>query len=66
MTDKVDRVEFFKDDAEEWRWHRQAHGNNEIIADSGEGYKNLQDCIDAAVRVNGMDVAYAAIPEGAA
>lgn len=33
----------FKDQAGEFRWHYQA-ANGKIIADSGEGYKNLADC----------------------
>ena len=33
----------FKDKAGEWRWHLKAD-NGRIIADSGEGYKNLSDC----------------------
>lgn len=28
-----------------WRWRLQA-ANNRIIADSGEGYANKQDCLD--------------------
>ena len=33
----------FKDAKGEFRWHYQA-SNSKIIADSGEGYKNLADC----------------------
>jgi uncharacterized protein YegP (UPF0339 family) len=29
----------------QWRWHLKA-GNGRIIADSGEGYNNEQDCLD--------------------
>jgi uncharacterized protein YegP (UPF0339 family) len=32
-----------KDNAGEWRWNLKAN-NGEIIADSGEGYKNKGDC----------------------
>ena len=35
--------ELYKDNAGEFRWRLQA-GNNEIIADSGEGYSNKADC----------------------
>ena len=34
---------FFKDKKGEWRWNLRAR-NNRIIADSGQGYKNLSDC----------------------
>lgn len=38
------RIEVYQDKADEWRW-RVKSGSN-IIADSGEGYKNRQDCVD--------------------
>jgi uncharacterized protein YegP (UPF0339 family) len=34
----------FQDSSGEWRWHLRA-ANNRIIADSGEGYNNKQDCL---------------------
>jgi uncharacterized protein YegP (UPF0339 family) len=40
------KVEVYQDKAKEWRW-RVKSGSN-IIADSGEGYKNRQDCVDMA------------------
>jgi len=30
----------------EWRWRFKA-ANHRIVATSGEGYKNRQDCLDA-------------------
>ena len=36
--------EVYRDKAGEWRWKFQA-SNNKIIADSGEGYVNKQDCL---------------------
>jgi uncharacterized protein YegP (UPF0339 family) len=33
----------YKDKADEWRWRLKTK-NGRIIADSGEGYKNLADC----------------------
>lgn len=42
----ANRVEFYKDTADEWRW-RYVAGNNEIMANSGEGYKNRDDCLNA-------------------
>lgn len=38
------RFEVYKDKAEEWRWRFRA-SNSKIIADSGEGYQNKQDCL---------------------
>lgn len=35
--------ERYQDKANEWRWRLQTK-NGQIIADSGEGYKNLADC----------------------
>lgn len=37
---------YWKDAAGEWRWHLKA-ANNRIIATSGEGYRNEEDCIKA-------------------
>lgn len=36
----------YEDSAGEWRWQLRS-GNNRIIADSGEGYSNKQDCLHA-------------------
>ena len=36
----------YRDVRGEWRW-RFVATNNKTIADSAEGYKNRQDCIDA-------------------
>ena len=35
----------YKDNAGEWRWHLKS-ANGQIIADSGEGYVNKQDCLN--------------------
>lgn len=40
----------YEDAAGEWRWHLRA-ANNRIIADSGEGYHNKQDCLHAITLV---------------
>ncbi|MBH04290.1 MAG: hypothetical protein CMP08_09270 [Xanthomonadales bacterium] len=37
------KYEMYRDAADEYRWRLKA-GNGEIIADSGEGYKNKSDC----------------------
>jgi uncharacterized protein YegP (UPF0339 family) len=39
-----------KDKAGEWRWALVA-GNNQTIADSGEGYVRRDGCLDAIGRV---------------
>ena len=39
--------EFYRDEAQEWRWRLQ-DGNNEVVADSGEGYNDKQDCEKSA------------------
>lgn len=36
----IDRVEVYQDVSGDWRWHAKA-GNNKIVAESGEGYRNL-------------------------
>lgn len=38
------KFEVYRDKAEEWRWRFRA-SNGKIIADSGEGYQNKQDCL---------------------
>lgn len=38
------KFQIYKDNAGEWRWRLRAEGNWEIIADSGEGYKDKDDC----------------------
>lgn len=42
----------YKDQANEFRWHYQA-SNTKIIADSGEGYKRLEDCEHGIALVRG-------------
>ena len=39
----MNTVEFYRDKAGEWRW-RLKSSNGNIIAESGEGYKNKTDC----------------------
>jgi uncharacterized protein YegP (UPF0339 family) len=41
------RIEVYRDNAGEWRWRKLA-ANNAILADSGEGYENQTDAVDAA------------------
>lgn len=46
---KKDQFNFYKDNADEWRWRRTA-SNGEIVGASTEGYKNLHECEANAVR----------------
>ena len=41
------RFETYRDAKQEHRWRIVNIGNNKIMADSAEGYKNRQDMIDA-------------------
>jgi uncharacterized protein YegP (UPF0339 family) len=41
---------YWKDARGEWRWHLKA-ANHRILATSGEGYQNEQDCLDAITLV---------------
>jgi len=50
----MDTVTVYQDEAQEWRWRRQA-GNNEIIADSGEGYIRRTAAVTMAEHVNGPE-----------
>jgi len=38
--------QIFRDVQQQWRWHLVSP-NNRIIASSGEGYHNQNDCLDA-------------------
>ena len=40
----------YKDKAGEWRW-KLAAGNNETIADSAEGYKRREGCLNGIALV---------------
>jgi uncharacterized protein YegP (UPF0339 family) len=42
----------YKDANGQWRWYLAA-ANNRKIANSGEGYHNKQDCLDAITLVKG-------------
>jgi uncharacterized protein YegP (UPF0339 family) len=41
----------YKDNHGEWRW-RLKSSNGRVLADSGEGYKNLQHCKEAIARLS--------------
>ena len=38
--------QIYRDAASQWRWRLRA-ANHRTIADSGEGYYNRQDCLNA-------------------
>jgi uncharacterized protein len=42
----------YQDRSQEWRWRLKAE-NGRIVADSGEGYQNRQDCLDGIQLVKG-------------
>jgi uncharacterized protein YegP (UPF0339 family) len=46
---KMDKWEFYKDNADKWRWRRIAK-NGDIVGASTQGYVNKADCIDNAKR----------------
>lgn len=41
------KIEVYKDNAGEFRWRKKAD-NGEVVADSGEGYVNEEDCYERA------------------
>ena len=41
------KFEYYQDAKSEWRWSLH-DGNNKIVADSGEGYKDKSDCVKGA------------------
>lgn len=43
----MDKVEFFRDEADQWRW-RYVRTNGRVIASSGEGYHNIGDAQEQA------------------
>ena len=46
----------YKDAVSQWRW-RLVAANNRIIANSGEGYHNEQDCVAAITLVKNSAIA---------
>lgn len=43
-------AEVYKDKKMEWRWRLRA-ANKKVLADSGEGYKNKKDCLEALAMI---------------
>ena len=50
--DRPDLVMVFRDQAGDYRWRRSAP-NGRILASSSEGYRNREECVRMAYRVNG-------------
>ncbi len=46
------KYKVYKDKSGEWRW-RLVASNGRTLADSGEGYRNKQDCLNAIEQVKG-------------
>jgi uncharacterized protein YegP (UPF0339 family) len=46
------RYKVYKDRSGEWRW-RLVAANGNTLADSGEGYRNKQDCLAGIELVKG-------------
>lgn len=44
MTVVLNRVELYRDAADEWRWRAISTNHVDVVATSGEGYKNREDC----------------------
>lgn len=58
---ELDRVEIFRskrllDLGLQWRWRYVREGNNKRMANGGESFENLEDCVISAGRVVGFDV----------
>lgn len=41
------KFKVYKDSTGEWRWNLIVSNNGNIVADSGESYKNRKDCYAA-------------------
>lgn len=53
MTGHPKQFVIYKDKAGEFRWQLYAQ-NSKLIADSGEGYKNRNDCVHGARLVSSI------------
>ncbi len=40
----------------QWYWHLKSNGNNKIIADCAEGYRNKADCLAGIALVKGSSM----------
>ena len=56
MSERVtsgERIQFYRDQAGEWRWRWIAANDSDQWADSGEGYGNKVDMLEGAFHVRG-------------
>lgn len=56
-----DFVDVYRDGAGKWRWQRQSK-NGEIIADSGQGYKDEKFALEMAKGVNSNVTDFRTVP----
>lgn len=49
----MDRVEFYLDEDDQWRWRFRAAGNGRVLADSGQGYAKSKQAWESCRRVVG-------------
>jgi uncharacterized protein YegP (UPF0339 family) len=47
----MERLELYRDEAEEWRWRRIAENGN-VLSDSGEGYARRIDALEMGMKLN--------------
>lgn len=51
----ADKLSFYQSrGSRQWRWRYQAEGNFEKLANGGESYHSLDDCVNSAFRVCGI------------
>lgn len=48
-----DRIEIYTDAEGKKRWRWVAAENGEVLADSGQGYVHLEDCLRPLARISG-------------
>lgn len=58
----MDRVTFYRDVKEEWRWTRQDEGNFKIIGAASEGFDSYRNAYENAYRNYGDTVEYVRWP----
>ena len=58
-----DRIEVYKDRADEWRWRYRA-ANGRKIADGAEGYQNIADAMKGAAAVTARTLIFVETKDG--
>jgi uncharacterized protein YegP (UPF0339 family) len=54
----MDKVLFYRDNQDEWRWQRKDEGNHREVGAASEGYKRYRDAYDNAYSQFGDTVQY--------